>query len=99
MDKRELVGIIAEEDMITGFEFTGLVRNVEKPNFIPVTPETPEEELEILFSEMVTREDIAIIFICDFAAEKIHNTIKKYNDVLPSILIIPSKQIKANKDI
>jgi V-type H+-transporting ATPase subunit F len=89
--ERVYVGIIADEDTIIGFSLTGLGQSRENSNFIIVTEETGEDELTKYFNDLISREDIAAVFICDFAADKIRSRIKSYTRMLPSLLEIPSK--------
>ncbi|TBU08505.1 subunit F of V-type proton ATPase [Hamiltosporidium magnivora] len=89
--QRTLVGIISDEDTITGFLLTGLEFTKENPNFIAVCDKTTEEDLIKNFQNLVSRDDISIIFIGDFAYKKISKTIKEYKEMLPSIMEIPSK--------
>ncbi|KAK1349398.1 subunit F of V-type proton ATPase [Hamiltosporidium tvaerminnensis] len=89
--QRTLVGIISDEDTITGFLLTGLEFTKENPNFIAVCDKTTEEDLIKSFQNLVSRDDISIIFIGDFAYKKISKTIKEYKEMLPSIMEIPSK--------
>ncbi|KAM0688658.1 H(+)-transporting V1 sector ATPase subunit F [Conglomerata obtusa] len=89
--ERNRVGIIGDEDTIIGFQICGLVDNVVQRNFIPVTNETPEEDLIRYFKELSVREDISIVFVCDFVAAKIRNVMDECRQMMPSILEIPSK--------
>jgi V-type H+-transporting ATPase subunit F len=89
--ERTLVGILGDEETITGFMFTGLESNKENPNCIIVNKETPEDELTKHFTNLISREDIAILFICDFVFKKIEGKVISCKKLLPSILEIPSK--------
>ncbi|KAM0679238.1 hypothetical protein BDAP_000105 [Binucleata daphniae] len=89
--ERDRVGIIGEEDTITGFKICGLEQGKTKKNFIAVNDQTPEEELSKHFFELTKRDDISIIFINDFAADKIRSIMNQPRDLIPSILEIPSK--------
>ena len=91
MKERTLVGLIADEGMVKGFQMTGLVFDKKNSNFHMVTPTTSDEQLEQLFEELVVRPDIAIVFVGDFVAERIKTSMSRWRALVPTVLAIPTK--------
>ncbi|ADM11166.1 vacuolar ATP synthase subunit F [Encephalitozoon intestinalis ATCC 50506] len=91
MDKRTRIGIIGDEETLTGFLIAGVENVHDNPNLIQVTPSTTEDDLKRTFYTLTSREDLAIILVCDFAAEKIKEEINGYKEVIPAVLVIASK--------
>lgn len=91
MKDRTKVGLISDEGMVKGFKMTGLVYDHKNKNFHVATPDMTEDELEKIFEEIVIRPDISIVFVGDFVAKKIQIAMNKFKEVVPTILIIPTK--------
>jgi V-type H+-transporting ATPase subunit F len=88
-----LIAVIADEDTVTGFLLAG-VGNVDlrrKTNYLVVDAKTTVKAIEDAFKEFTTREDIAIILISQYVANMIRFMIDSYQNPIPSILEIPSK--------
>lgn len=89
---KKLIALIADEETITGFMFTGLeCLKDEKSNFYTVTPTTSDEELNRIFDVATKREDVAIVFISDFVYKRIGDRIRAYKKMLPSLMEVPSQ--------
>ncbi|AYU76965.1 vacuolar ATP synthase subunit, putative [Leishmania donovani] len=105
--EQRIVGIIGDEDTVTGFLLAGVGDNRVmpnqrenpgegqqsglQPNYYVVTPSTPLSEIEEAFTTMCGRKDIGIIIICQHIANDIRHLVEEYNTVIPCILEIPSK--------
>lgn len=110
--ERRIVGIIGDEDTVTGFLLAGVGDNrtatqsnaenstVVQPNYFVVSPSTPLSDIESAFTSMCSRSDIGIIIICQHIANDIRHLIQEHTAVIPSVLEIPSKGQKydAEKD-
>jgi len=85
---------IADEDTITGFLLAG-IGNVDAKrhtNFLVVDNRTTKQTMEEAFKGFITREDIAVILISQFIADDIRPLLEEYDQVIPTILEIPSKE-------
>ncbi|KTW29986.1 V-type ATPase, F subunit [Pneumocystis jirovecii RU7] len=92
---RTLIGIIGDEDSVTGFLLAGIghVDNEHKKNFLVVNTETETSVIETFFDELTGfRTDIGIILINQHIADRIRPKIEAYAQALPSLLEIPSKE-------
>ncbi|KZV22522.1 V-type proton ATPase subunit F-like [Dorcoceras hygrometricum] len=81
------------QDTITGFLLAG-VGNVDlrrKTNYLIVDSKTTVKQIEDAFKEFTTREDIAIVLISQYVANMIRFLVDSYNNPIPAILEIPSK--------
>ncbi|KAK2982684.1 hypothetical protein RJ640_010850 [Escallonia rubra] len=88
-----LIAMIADEDTITGFLLVGMV-NVDlrrKTNYLIVDSKTMVKKIEDTFKEFTAREDIAIVLISQYVASMIRFLVDSYNNLVPTILEIPSK--------
>jgi V-type H+-transporting ATPase subunit F len=90
-----LVGVIGDEATVTGFLLTGIGERNKKgeANFMIVTKETPQPQIEVGFTKMLQRDDIGIIMISQSIAETIRNLIAEHDQVIPTIMEIPSKDV------
>ena len=88
-----LVGIIGDEPTVTGFLLTGIGERNRKgeANFLVVTKDTTQNQVEIAFKKMLERDDIGIIMISQHVAEMVRNLIVEHEEVIPTIMEIPSK--------
>ncbi|KAI8573413.1 hypothetical protein RHMOL_Rhmol01G0275600 [Rhododendron molle] len=80
-------------DTVTGFLLAG-VGNVDlrrKTNYLIVDSKTTVKQIEEAFKEFTTREDIAIVMISQYVANMIRFLVDSYNNPVPAILEIPSK--------
>eukprot|EP00796_Vickermania_ingenoplastis_P012195 gene12195-8393_t len=95
---KKIIGIIGDEDTVTGFLLAGVGDNTnhkengnESPNYYVITPSTPIAEVEFAFVSLTNRADIGIIIICQHVANSIRHLLQEHNAVIPSIIEIPSK--------
>ncbi|CAD2219234.1 V-type H+-transporting ATPase subunit F [Angomonas deanei] len=105
--ERRIVGIIGDEDTVTGFLLAGVGDNRsdqdkddKTANFFVVNPSTPLSEIEEAFTGMCKRNDIGIIIVCQHIANDIRHLVQEHKAVIPCILEIPSKgqKYEAEKD-
>ena len=88
-----LIGIIGDEETVTGFLLAGIgERNENSTNFLKVTAETDKSSIQEFFESLVSRKDIGIILISQDVADKIRETLDAYDEIIPTVLEIPSKQ-------
>mmetsp|Transcript_13898 Transcript_13898/g.21762 ORF Transcript_13898/g.21762 Transcript_13898/m.21762 type:complete len:115 (-) Transcript_13898:168-512(-) len=93
MAKRMLIGIIGDEDTVTGFLLAGIGdRNrTGQRNFLVVNSETTLAQIEKAFKEITSRKDVGILLMNQHVAEDIRHLLAQYTQKLPTILEIPSK--------
>jgi len=99
-----LMAVIGDEDTVTGFLLAGIGNRDRQNqlNYLVVDPEkTKHEEIAAAFKRLVARTDISIILITQKEAQEIRYLIKDYNQTIPTVLEIPSKNIPydENKDL
>ena len=88
-----LLGIIGDEETVTGFLLAGIgERSESSTNFLKVNSTTTNEQIEEFFHSLITRKDIGIVLISQDVADRIRETLDAYNEIIPTILEIPSKQ-------
>jgi len=93
MEVGKLVGVIGDEDTVTGFLLAGVGhRTAEGANFLIVKQDTQLQQVEEAFEKLTTRTDIGIILINQHIANDIRHVLKDYHQVVPTILEIPSKE-------
>lgn len=93
MEVGKLVGVIGDEDTVTGFLLAGVgQRTADKANFLIVKADTKLQQIEESFQDLSTREDIGIILINQHIANDIRHVLKDYNATIPTVLEIPSKE-------
>ena len=87
-----LIGIIGDEETVTGFLLAGIgERNENSTNFLKVTSETDTNQIRDFFQELVSNGKIGIILISQDVAERIRETLDAYDEIIPTVLEIPSK--------
>jgi V-type H+-transporting ATPase subunit F len=88
-----LTSIIADETTVTGFLLTGMGERNRKgqTNFMIVTKDTTDGDLDKILRELLARTDIGIVLIGQNVAERIRNVIIEHEEIIPTILEIPSK--------
>jgi V-type H+-transporting ATPase subunit F len=57
-----------------------------------VNSKTTNEQIDEFFHSLVTRKDIGIVLISQDVADRIRETLDAYNEIIPTVLEIPSKQ-------
>eukprot|EP01102_Stenamoeba_stenopodia_P007938 TRINITY_DN2240_c0_g3_i1.p1 TRINITY_DN2240_c0_g3~~TRINITY_DN2240_c0_g3_i1.p1 ORF type:complete len:128 (-),score=32.51 TRINITY_DN2240_c0_g3_i1:121-504(-) len=87
------VAVIADEDTVTGFLLAGVggLDSSKKSNFLVVDAKTKQAQIEETFKAFTKREDIGIILISQYVANDIRYLLDEYDQVVPTILEIPSK--------
>lgn len=90
-----LVAVIGDEATVTGFLLTGIGERNKKgeANFMIVTKDTTASQIEQCFQKMLARTDIGIIMISQNIAEQIRNLINEHQEVIPTVMEIPSKDV------
>ena len=88
-----LLGIIGDEETVTGFLLAGIgERSENSTNFLKVNSSTTDQQIEEFFHSLITRKDIGIVLISQDVADRIRDTLDAYNEIIPTVLEIPSKQ-------
>lgn len=86
-----LMSIIGDEETVTGFLLAGIGEKGENSkNYFIVTKEE-KFQIEEMFMSLVSRTDIGIVLICQHIADQIRETLDKYEEIVPTVLEIPSK--------
>ena len=90
-----LVGVIGDEATVTGFLLTGIGERSKngEANFLIVTKDTTLSQIEGAFTKMLANPEMGIIMISQNIAELIRNKIAEHEEVLPTIMEIPSKDV------
>ena len=90
-----LVAVIGDEATVTGFLLTGIGERNRKgeANFLTVTKDTTLSQIETFFKKLLDREDIGVIMISQNIAEQIRNLIAEHQEVIPTVMEIPSKDV------
>ena len=87
-----LLAIIGDEETVTGFLLAGIgERNENSTNFLIVHSTTEKAQIEDFFKSLIVRKDIGIILISQHVAEIIRETLDAYDEIIPTVLEIPSK--------
>ena len=87
-----LLAIIGDEETVTGFLLAGIgERNENSTNFLIVNSTTEKAQIEDFFKSLIVRKDIGIILISQNVAEIIRETLDAYDEIIPTVLEIPSK--------
>jgi len=93
MEVGKLIGVIGDEDTVTGFLLAGVGhRTAEGSNFLVVKQDTQLQQVEETFGTLSSRDDIGIILINQHIANDIRHVLKDYNSTIPTVLEIPSKE-------
>ena len=87
-----LLAIIGDEETVTGFLLAGIgERNENSTNFLIVNSTTEKAQIEDFFKSLIVRKDIGIILISQHVAEIIRETLDAYDEIIPTVLEIPSR--------
>ena len=88
-----LVAVVGDEPTVTGFLLTGIGERNRKgeANFFIVTKDTTNSQIEVAFKKLLDREDIGILMVSQNIAEIVRNQIAEHQEVIPTIMEIPSK--------
>ena len=87
------MAVIADEDTIAGFLLAGVgsAERGKNQNFLPVSTKTPKAQIEDAFKKFTARDDIGVLLISQDIAEIIRHLLDDYEQLLPTVLEIPSK--------
>eukprot|EP01064_Diplonema_japonicum_P036402 TRINITY_DN8157_c0_g1_i1.p1 TRINITY_DN8157_c0_g1~~TRINITY_DN8157_c0_g1_i1.p1 ORF type:complete len:151 (+),score=56.43 TRINITY_DN8157_c0_g1_i1:49-453(+) len=97
--EERLVGVIGDEDTVTGMLLAGVGDNSAKkraeygPNYFIATRDKTLDQLEEAFDRMTKRPDIVIVLITQSVANDIRHLIENYSQTLPAVLEIPSRDV------
>jgi|LauGreDrversion4_2_1035121.scaffolds.fasta_scaffold153691_1 V-type H+-transporting ATPase subunit F len=87
-----LLSIIGDEETVTGFLLAGIGERTEQSrNFFIIGANTEKIEIEEIFRSLISRRDVGIILISQHIAELIRETLDQYEEIIPTVLEIPSK--------
>ncbi len=87
-----LIAIIGDEETVTGFLLAGIgERNEQSKNFFVINSSNDKFEIEEIFKSLICRKDVGIILISQHIAEMIRETLDQYEEIIPTVLEIPSK--------
>mmetsp|Transcript_9147 Transcript_9147/g.22458 ORF Transcript_9147/g.22458 Transcript_9147/m.22458 type:complete len:136 (-) Transcript_9147:334-741(-) len=97
--KAGLVAVIGDEDTVTGFLLAGIGQRDPRgqSNFLVCDQNTTRQKISTTFREFVSRLDISIILVTQDIALEIRKEIDEHNEVIPTVLEIPSKSAKYDK--
>merc|ERR1711977_582487 len=90
-----LVAMIADEDTVTGFLLVG-IGDIDSGNgsnytLVEQGDNTSQEAIELAFKNYTKRSDISVILINQWIANTIRHVLADYNQIMPTIVEIPSK--------
>ena len=81
------------QDTVTGFLLAGVGhRTADSTNFLIVKTDTKLQQVEEAFLNFSQRDDVGIILINQHIANDIRHVLKDYNQTIPTVLEIPSKE-------
>ena len=88
-----LTSIIADETTVTGFLLTGMGERNKKGhyNFYIVGKDSQDGDIDKALRDILARTDIGIVLIGQDIAERVRNVIIEHEEIIPTILEIPSK--------
>mmetsp|Transcript_20942 Transcript_20942/g.31823 ORF Transcript_20942/g.31823 Transcript_20942/m.31823 type:complete len:116 (-) Transcript_20942:207-554(-) len=93
MDVGKLVAVIGDEDTVSGFLLAGVGhRTADSTNFLIVKTDTRLTQVEEAFRNFSQRDDVGIILINQHIASDIRHVLKDYDQTIPTVLEIPSKE-------
>mmetsp|Transcript_15702 Transcript_15702/g.20900 ORF Transcript_15702/g.20900 Transcript_15702/m.20900 type:complete len:131 (-) Transcript_15702:300-692(-) len=87
------LNLLNQQDTVTGFLLAGVGhRTAKDTNFLIVKQDTTLQQIEDAFHALTLRDDIGIILINQHVANNIRHVLKDYNQTIPTVLEIPSKE-------
>ena len=88
-----LIAVIGDEETVTGMLLAGVGhKNAAGQNYLVVNDKTTRAQIEEAFTQFTKkRPDIAIVLINQHVAGSIRYMIDAYQETLPTVLEIPSK--------
>lgn len=92
MAEGKLVAVIGDEDTVAGFVLAGVGhRSPKGVNYLVVDATTKVSQIEEAFHAFTKRPDIGIVLINQHIAKEISDLLDAYDQTVPTILEIPSK--------
>lgn len=83
----------SQQDTVSGFLLAGVGhRTANSTNFLIVKTDTKLQQVEEAFLNFSQRDDVGIILINQHIANDIRHVLKDYNQTIPTVLEIPSKE-------
>lgn len=87
-----LIAVIGDEDTVAGFLLAGIGHRSSKgANYFIVDQKTKVTQIEEVFRSFTSRNDIGILLINQHVAAEISDLLRDYDQPLPTILEVPSK--------
>jgi V-type H+-transporting ATPase subunit F len=86
-----LLSIIGDEETVTGFLLAGIGERTENSKNFFIINKEEKIEIEEIFKSLIIRKDVGIILISQHIAEMIRETLDEYEEIIPTVLEIPSK--------
>lgn len=85
--------LYVSQDTVSGFLLAGVGhRTADSTNFLIVKTDTKIQQVEEAFLNFSERDDVGIILINQHIASDIRHVLKDYNQTIPTVLEIPSKE-------
>lgn len=100
MRDRHLIAVMADADMVTGLLLAGIGTTdpLHGPNYHISDHKTAVDAIEDAFRRLTGRKDVAVLLITQPVADRIRHLVDDYEQVLPSLLEIPSKDSPYDMD-
>mmetsp|Transcript_9640 Transcript_9640/g.13262 ORF Transcript_9640/g.13262 Transcript_9640/m.13262 type:complete len:138 (-) Transcript_9640:408-821(-) len=97
--KESLIAVIGDEDTVTGFLLAGIGQRDSRgsSNFLVCDQKTSKAKIVNTFKEFCSRNDISIILVTQDIAVEMRKEIDEHDEVIPTVLEIPSKAAKYDK--
>ncbi|GAB5357388.1 hypothetical protein AAMO2058_000370500 [Amorphochlora amoebiformis] len=97
--KEGLIAVIGDEDTVTGFLLAGIGQRDSRgtSNFLVCDQHTKRSKISKTFRSFCARLDISIILVTQDIAVEIRKEIAEHDEVIPTVLEIPSKSAKYDK--
>jgi V-type H+-transporting ATPase subunit F len=88
-----ILAIIGDEDTVTGFLLAGIgnIDSNRQKNYLVVDSKTRQQEIIDAFKKFTSNDDIVVLLITQNIADTIRFLLDDYEQLLPTILEIPSK--------
>merc|ERR1711990_1395470 len=92
-EEGNLVAVIGDHDTCAGMLLAGIgdIERGKGSNYMKADGNTEIPQIEEKFHELTHRDDIAIVVLNQWIAEKIEGVISNYNQLIPTVVLVPSK--------
>ncbi|GIQ86969.1 ATPase, V1 complex, subunit F, eukaryotic [Kipferlia bialata] len=95
-----IVAVIGDRETVTGFLLTGIGQDMDgEQNYFIASATTPKEELEAAFRRLTGRRDVSILFINQWVASMMRETVAAYTDITPVVMEVPGKNEKIDPSL